>query len=87
MIAAFVPQEGMCGHLVTFQALGVLEGICPFLCGDEKCFSELLNLSLSFVYLKKNISRATTDYKIHTKLTEPFSQVQGGLMNCFYVTA
>lgn len=44
--------------------------------------------SLTFsLYLKKSILKATTDYKIHTKLTEPFSQVWGGLINCFYVTA
>lgn len=48
---------------MTSQALAVLEGNCLFLCGDEKFFSELLNLSLSFPYLKKNVSEATTDYK------------------------
>lgn len=44
--------------------------------------------SLTFsLYLNKGISKATTDYKIHTKLTELFSQVWGGLINCFNVTA
>lgn len=71
---------------MTTQALGAVEGNHLFLCGEEKCFSELLNLSLS-LSLFLSISKATTDYKIHTKLTEPFSQVLGGLMNSFYVTA
>lgn len=38
---------------MTTQALGALEGNCVFLCGEEKCFSELLNLLLSLSISRK----------------------------------